>query len=192
MEIVQGLSLVQFQMTTSTSTSSSSYRPTNTNIHPNKINFIEGVDLIFNGWTALSLAVQMEFAGEDTQEKARWLRKVIVDHFDAEGKKVEPEDLEDILLDVMVREFYVNLEDFSEREIARLLFDLFRECIRGEVKLLNQLRMKAESMKGKDIISQSEGVNGVEEVDPSLLDPEYINDYMLEECDSDEDDEMEE
>ena len=60
---------------------SNTARPTN--IHPNKLNFIEGVDLIFNGWTALNLAVQMEFAGDDTQEKARWLRKVIVDHFDA-------------------------------------------------------------------------------------------------------------
>ena len=174
-------------MTAATSTTG---RPTNTNIHPNKLNFIEGVDLIFNDWTALKLAVQMEFAGEDTQEKARWLRKVIVDHFDAEGKKVEPEDLEDILLDVMVREFYVNLEDFSEREIARLLFDLFRECIRGEVKLLNNLRIKAEGRKGKDVVSQSEGVNGVEEVDPSLLDPEYANDYCLDE-EEDDDEEME-
>ena len=169
-----------------TATTSTTGRPTS--IHPNKLNFIEGVDLILNDWTALKLAVQMEFAGEDTHEKARWLRKVIVDHFDAEGKKVEPEDLEDILLDVMVREFYVNLEDFSEREIARLLFDLFRECIRGEVKLLNNLRIKAEGRKGKDVVSQSEGVNGVEEVDPSLLDPEYANDYCL---DEDDDEEME-
>lgn len=93
----------------------------------------------------------------------------------------------------MAREFYVNLEDFSEREIARLLFDLFRECIRGEVKLLNQLRMKAEGRRGKDVVSQSEGVNGVEEVDPSLLDPEYANDYNNE-CaeDYEDDDDMEE
>ena len=107
-----------------------------------------------------------------------------------EGKKVEPEDLEDILLDVMAREFYINLEDFSEREIARLLFDLFRECIRGEVKLLNQLRMKAEGRRGNDVVSQSEGVNGVEEVDHSLLDPEYSID--CEEDDDDEDEDMEE
>lgn len=174
-------------MTSSSTLSAAS----STNIHPNKLNFIEGVDLIFNDWTALNLAIQMEFAGEDTLEKARWLRKVIVDHFDAEGKNVEPEDLEDILLDIMAREFYINLEDFSEREISRLLFDLFRECIRGEVKLLNLLRMKAESRKGKDVISQSECVNGVEEVDPSLLDPEYTNDFGSD-CDEEDDDGMEE
>ena len=136
-------------------------------IHPNKLNFVEGVSLIFDSWTALTLAVQMDFAGEDTQEKAVWFRKVIVDHFDAEGKKVEPEDLEDILLDVMSREFQVTLEDFSEREIAKLLFDLFRECIRGEVNLLNQLRLKAEKRKASrgEVLAQSQAVNQVEEVD---------------------------
>lgn len=140
---------------------------TTSNIHPNKLNFIEGVNLIFDNWTALTLAVQMDFGGEDTQEKAVWFRKVIVDHFDAEGKKVEPEDLEDILLDVMSREFHVTLEDFSEREIAKLLFDLFRECIRGEVALLNQLRLKAEKRKAArgEVLAQSQGVDQVEEVD---------------------------
>jgi len=136
-------------------------------IHPNKSNFIEGVNLIFDSWTAFTLAVQMEFAGEETHEKADWLRKVIVDHFDAEGKKVEPEDLEDILLDVMSREFHVTLEDFSEREIAKLLFDLFRECIRGDVDLLNQLRIKEEKRIASrgEVLAQSKGVDQLEEVD---------------------------
>ena len=154
-------------------------------VHPNKLNFIEGVNLIFDSWTAFTLAVQMEFAGEETHEKAAWFRKVIVDHFDAEGKKVEPEDLEDILLDVMSREFHVTLEDFSEREIAKLLFDLFRECIRGEVSLLNQLKMKDEKRKANrgDILAQSQGVDQVEEVDD--VNCEYSED------DDDEEDTME-
>ena len=165
-------------MTTSTSKASSP-------VHPNKLNFIEGVNLIFDSWTAFTLAVQMEFAGEETHEKAAWFRKVIVDHFDAEGKKVEPEDLEDILLDVMSREFHVTLEDFSEREIAKLLFDLFRECIRGEVSLLNQLKMKDEKRKANrgDILAQSQGVDQVEEVDD--VNCEYSED------DDDEEDTME-
>jgi hypothetical protein len=87
----------------------------------------------------------------------------------------------------MAREFYVTLEDSSEIDVARLLFDLFRECIRGEVKLLNQLKEKAIARKAKgDVIAQSQGVNEVEEVDPSLLDPEYLNDYGGVSDDSDE------
>lgn len=93
----------------------------------------------------------------------------------------------------MVREFYINLEDSSEREIARLLFDLFRECIRGEETLLNHLRLKAEKRKNDrcDVVAQSQGVNQVEEVDQCFLDPEYLDD---EECSDDgsEGSEMEE
>jgi hypothetical protein len=52
-------------------------------IHPNKANFIEGLNLIFESWTAFKLAVQMEFAGEETQAKSSWFRSVLVEHFDA-------------------------------------------------------------------------------------------------------------
>lgn len=87
----------------------------------------------------------------------------------------------------MAREFYVTLEDSSEIDVARLLFDLFRECVRGDVNLLNQLKEKAIARKAKgDVIAQSQGVNEVEEVDPSLLDPEYLNDYGDVSDDSDE------
>lgn len=52
-------------------------------MHPNKAAFVEGLNLIFDSWTALKLAVQMEFSGEDTHEKALWLRSTLVEHFDA-------------------------------------------------------------------------------------------------------------
>lgn len=181
-------------------TASNSTANTKTPMHPNKLNFIEGVNLIFDSWTALTLAVQMEFAGEGTQEKAVWFRKVIVEHFDAEGKKVEPEDLEDIIFDVMSREFHVTLEDLSEREIAKLLFDLFRECIRGEVNLLMQLRVKDEKRRANrgNILTQSQGINQVEEVDEADADGdemncEYSDDDGEDEDgdDEDEDDSME-
>lgn len=76
----------------------------------------------------------------------------------------------------MAREFHVNLEDFSEQEIARLLYDLYRECIRGDVTMLTNLRMKAEARKGKtDVVEQSQGIDNVEEVDYCYMDPEYID-----------------
>lgn len=82
----------------------------------------------------------------------------------------------------MVREFYVNLEDGSEREIARLLFDLFRECIRGDVTLLNLLRKKAAArLSSKDVVAQSQGVDKVEEVDYCLVDPEFQDEMDNEE-----------
>ena len=52
-------------------------------IHPNKRNFMEGVSLIFESWTALRLAVEMSFAGDESMEKADWFERTIVEHFDA-------------------------------------------------------------------------------------------------------------
>lgn len=91
----------------------------------------------------------------------------------------------------MAREFHINLEDSSEREIARLLFDLFRECIRGEETLLNHLRLKAEKRKNNssDVVAQSQGVNQIEEVDQEFFDDGEEDD---EENECSDDDQMEE
>lgn len=83
MEVYRGIGdSIMTSSCCSTSTGCHSH-PAASSVHPNKRNFIEGVSLIFESWTAYRLAVQMEFAGEDTLEKAEWFRKVIVDHFDA-------------------------------------------------------------------------------------------------------------
>lgn len=58
----------------------------------------------------------------------------------------------------MAREFHVCLEDGSEREIAKMLFDLYRECIRGERTMLEMLRKKAQIRAARsDPVSQSQG-----------------------------------
>lgn len=115
-------------------------------MHPNKLNFIEGTKIIITTWAALRIAVQNEFGGPQSQEKADWLVDAIVEHFDAEGKSVEVEDLEDILLDVMAREFHVTLEDESELEVANLLFNLYRQCITGNTTLLDSLRERQKKI----------------------------------------------
>lgn len=171
-------------------------------IHPNKAAFVEGVTLIFDSWTALKLAVQMEFSGEETFEKAVWIRSAIVEHFDTckrdgsfeyfiyclVGNKVEPEDLEDILLDVMAREFHIFLEDGSERQIARMLWDLYRESVRGERKILETLKMKASLRKNSgDVVSQSQGSEFFLPVEEGV----FIEDSGDEFEDGDDVDEME-
>lgn len=122
-------------------------------IHPNKLLFIEGTKIILNTWTALRIAVEQEWGGSLSQEKSAWLVDALVEHFDAEGKKVEKEDLEDILLDVMGREFNVALEDESEREIASLLYTLYHECTSGKTTLLNHLREKQHKILATSIDS---------------------------------------
>lgn len=101
-------------------------------MHPNKRNFAEGMELILKKWTALQLAIDMEWGGHTTAEKALDLEDSLLDYFEkgtlvllarmhdrAEGKHLEPQDLEDILYEVMRDEFGALLEDGSEIEVPR-------------------------------------------------------------------------
>ena len=138
-----------------------------TSVHPNKVLFLEGAKIILTTWSALRISVDQEWGGHFSQEKASWLIDALVEHFDVEGKKVEKEDLEDILLDVMAREFNVILEDESEREIASLLYNLYHECISGKTDLLDTLRSRQQKILATSIDSictqQESGPDGEEE-----------------------------
>ncbi len=106
------------------------------------------------------------------------------------GSKVEPEDLEDILLDVMAREFHVCLEDGSEREIARMLWNLYRECVRGERKILEALKMKAALRDAHgDVVSQSQGSEFLLPVEDGVFIEDSGDEFDDE--DGEEDEEME-
>lgn len=51
-------------------------------MHPNKKNFIDGLELILNKWTALRLAIEMEWGGPYTAQKAQDLHYSLVDYFE--------------------------------------------------------------------------------------------------------------
>lgn len=100
-------------------------------MHPNKRNFVEGLHIILKRWTALQLAVDMDLGGPNTAQKAEDLHYSLVDYVEkgidftycesynlySEAKNIEPEDLEDILFDVLKDEFGILLEDSSEVEV---------------------------------------------------------------------------
>lgn len=51
-------------------------------MHPNKRNFVEGIGIILKKWTALQLAVEMEWAGPFTSQKAVDLEESLIDYFE--------------------------------------------------------------------------------------------------------------
>lgn len=51
-------------------------------MHPNKRNFAEGMELILKKWTALQLAIDMEWGGHTTAEKALDLEDSLLDYFE--------------------------------------------------------------------------------------------------------------
>lgn len=51
-------------------------------MHPNKRNFVEGLDLIFDRWVALRMAVEMEWGGPDATSKAEEFKAGLIEYFD--------------------------------------------------------------------------------------------------------------
>lgn len=64
------------------------------------------------------MAVEMEWGGHNSAEKQALFKESLVEYFDKEGKNVEVEDIEDILIEVMSTQFNTLLEDESERQVS--------------------------------------------------------------------------
>lgn len=106
-------------------------------MHPNKQLFASGLKIILDCWSALNIA--QENCAVDEDKKFQLLNSLL-DYFSEYGAKVEPEELEFDLAETMLKEFNVILEDQSERHVARLLCQLYKESVKGEMFLLSSLQ----------------------------------------------------
>ncbi|GFH08750.1 uncharacterized protein HaLaN_03768 [Haematococcus lacustris] len=111
--------------------------------------FETGARLLFLRWTALCLAVENQWGGASSAEKADWLlresiswcykNKVILcsEHY--------ADDLEEELLDALLEDFNLEVEDGSALEIAQRLLKLFAECKVGSYSMVQELTAAAAS-----------------------------------------------
>ncbi|CAO3613209.1 unnamed protein product [Mucor hiemalis] len=113
--------------------------------HPNKLAFEEGASYILHNWTALKLAVEQDWGGVESGEKREWSIDVIVDHFGKHGKKLDNDEIEDILIQIMNDEFNATLEDDSPYLVAKHLVNLYNQCINGNFTEVERLREKAKT-----------------------------------------------
>ncbi|ORY98344.1 Pre-rRNA-processing protein TSR2-domain-containing protein, partial [Absidia repens] len=113
--------------------------------HPNKVAFHEGVTYIFKTWTALKLAVEQDWGGVESAEKRDWMIELITDYFGKNGKKVDVDEIEDILNQIMSDEFHTLLEDDSAYLVAKHLVELFNQCINGNFSEVERLRQKNQT-----------------------------------------------
>ncbi|KAI8639377.1 Pre-rRNA-processing protein TSR2-domain-containing protein [Parasitella parasitica] len=143
--------------------------------HPNKIAFEEGTSYIFHNWTALKLAVEQDWGGVESVEKREWFIDTIVDHFGKLGKKLDIEEVEDILYQIMTDEFNVTLEDDSPYLVAKHLVSLYEQCVKGDFKEVERLR---EKTKTQNTSSTSSCVKqqGEEDADSDNNDADYQKD----------------
>ncbi|KAG0230708.1 hypothetical protein BGW41_002426 [Actinomortierella wolfii] len=125
--------------------------------HKNQAAFREGVEYLFHSWTALKLAVDGEWGGHESAAKRDWFIDTIVDYFGENGKNIDTYDLEDILLQIMNDEFSIMLEDQSEQHIAKILEQLYRDCIHGKYDLVETLKQDSQKGSGAYHSSRAKG-----------------------------------
>lgn len=103
--------------------------------------FKAGVTACLRSWSALRTAVESQWGGVESAQKADDLRQNILEHFDGKvfPPKLQQEDLEDNLSIYMEEEFSITLEDQSERQVADSIFRLYEFAHRGDCTLARQM-----------------------------------------------------
>lgn len=137
--------------------------------------FEQGVALSLNLWPALSLAVQNNWGGPDSADKRDWFAGQVVEQFPSftlssstastsstangnraqdAGADEEPdaEYIEELLLQVMLDEFEVNVDDESGFDVATEIVRIRAQCGRGNFEEVDRLLARWESRKGAKVV----------------------------------------
>ena len=112
--------------------------------------FQAGVTACLLSWSALRTAVESGWGGGDreSQRKAESLRTRIFEKMD--GRKCplpnyDAFDLADDLAIYIEEEFSVTLEDDSERQLAKAIFQIYERCLNGDPTFARQMVTQAAS-----------------------------------------------
>lgn len=162
-------------MSASTSTPAPPPAPTS----PTILLFARGVYSLFHLWPALRLAVTQQWGGDDSFEKRIWFISTVVDEFedkaspasltgssDAAGEGsnglvppptgLDLDSVADMLYDIMMEEFSIDLEDDSPLMISRRLLQLWSDSVRGKEEEVAKLE-EEERRTGKSKVVANQG-----------------------------------
>ncbi|CAL5222778.1 g5191 [Coccomyxa viridis] len=104
--------------------------------------FEEGVLLVFKRWTALCLALDGQWGGSGSADKAQIIYEETLDWF-YKKKEHYADDLGMDLEDSFESDFNAKLEDGSPYEVAKVLVLLHNELLQGSAETLDRLRRQA-------------------------------------------------
>ena len=129
--------------------------------------FDAGIAYSLHTWPALSVAVQNHWGGSNSSEKRDWFAGAISDLFSnpETSSNVDPEYLDEFLLQVMFDEFEVNVDDESGFEVAEQICRLRKQCEEGDFSGVDSLENKFKQRKGKDLVGKIITTEDVEEAD---------------------------
>ncbi|KAG8628673.1 hypothetical protein KVT40_002538 [Elsinoe batatas] len=104
---------------------------------------------LLNLWPALTVAVENQWGGPSSSDKRDWLAGTISTLF-SERPDTDAYDVEDVLLQVMVDEFDVQVEDESEVEVAEEIVRAWKLVMQeGRREVLAEAKGRWERQGGK-------------------------------------------
>ncbi|GLJ49531.1 hypothetical protein SUGI_1050130 [Cryptomeria japonica] len=135
--------------------------------------FEEGVRLVFSRWTALQMAVQNEWGGRTSAQKAHQLTVDVVAWLAHSTLPRYIDELEEMLDENMLLSFNTETEDGSLEEVAEQLMLLHEECLQGNYETISKLQMSGSAVQSIAQSQQlskddSEDDNSSEEGQPTL------------------------
>ncbi|ORY81536.1 Pre-rRNA-processing protein TSR2-domain-containing protein [Protomyces lactucae-debilis] len=158
-----------------------------TTIHPKTVAYFElGVSLYLWRFQALQLAVENGWGGHDSAEKRDWLAGVVADMYTSQVpaasdvptevalKDIDPEDVEDVVTQVLSDEFSVMLEDDSAYELSMHIDACWKDCLRGQFEKIQQMQQAFEQARPSLATKAAQ-----EDSDSSGTDAEVDEDEMM-------------
>ncbi|OCK75316.1 pre-rRNA-processing protein TSR2 [Lepidopterella palustris CBS 459.81] len=104
---------------------------------------------LFN-WPILTVAIQNQWGGPDSEDKRDWLAGAISEIFQNQPE-TDALDLEIVLLQALEDEFGIRLEDETEVAVARDIMNLHQETSEGHFATVDALHARWMETKGKDV-----------------------------------------
>nr|XP_043631409.1 pre-rRNA-processing protein TSR2 homolog [Erigeron canadensis]XP_043631410.1 pre-rRNA-processing protein TSR2 homolog [Erigeron canadensis] len=99
----------------------------------------EGIDLLLGRWSALQMAIQNEWGGRDTRQRAQQLAVDIYHWLIRPAETLYVDDLENLLDDFMLS-LNTEIDDGSIEEISDNLMIMHEECLEGNFVSIERLR----------------------------------------------------
>lgn len=106
--------------------------------------------------------MQNQWGGPDSSDKRDWLAGTLSERFASEPL-TDQEDIEVMLLQVLEDEFGVRCEDETEVAVAQEIMKIRKEVGEGSFAIVEALKQKWESRKGKEVNTGSVQVKEVEQ-----------------------------
>lgn len=107
----------------------------------NKIGEVLSLTRKENGSLTLSLIISTSVSAYCSLNKSHYVKQFAI----IDGKKLDIDEVEDILSQIMTDEFNATLEDDSPYLVAKHLVLLFNQCINGNFEEVERLREKAKT-----------------------------------------------